>query len=54
MKRNMLQLFGNVLIIMTVMVLASASFSYGTHPFEPWEDEVFVAIGEAHGPEAGV
>jgi predicted transglutaminase-like cysteine proteinase len=40
------------LILLTVIVLVDASSSFATHIFEPWEDRVFVAIGEEHGPEA--
>ena len=40
------------LILLTVIVLVDASPSVAEHPFTLWEDEVFVAIGEEHGPEA--
>lgn len=40
------------LILLTVIVLVDASSSFAGHPFEPWEDGVFVAIGEKHGPDA--
>ena len=35
--------------ILSMVVVSSVS---AAHVFEPWEDEVFVAIGKEHGPEA--
>jgi predicted transglutaminase-like cysteine proteinase len=41
-----------LLIISVILSLAAASASFATLGFEPWEDEVFVAIGTDYGPEA--
>jgi predicted transglutaminase-like cysteine proteinase len=38
-----------VFLILSMVVVSSASAAL---VFEPWEDEVFVAIGKEHGPEA--
>ena len=40
------------LILLTVIVLVDASSSVAEHPFTPWEEGVFDAIGEKHGPDA--
>ena len=40
-----------VLVFLILLIVGVTSLFAG-HIFEPWEDEVFVAIGEAHGPEA--
>ena len=40
------------LILLTVIVLVDASPSVAEHPFTPWEEGVFDAIGEKHGPDA--
>jgi len=36
-------------LILSIGVVSSVS---AAHVFEPWEDEVFVAMGKEHGPEA--
>lgn len=44
--------FRNILIISVVMISAGSSVALATHVFEPWDDGVFVAIGEKYGPAA--
>ena len=39
------------LIFSMLSIILTAS-AFAAHPFEPWEDEVFVQIGREHGPEA--
>ncbi len=46
------RLFRNILIISVVMISSGSSVALATHVFEPWEDGVFVAIGEKYGPAA--
>ena len=46
------QLLMNLLFIQFIIVSAVGSSVFAEHPFEPWEDEVFVAVGKEHGPEA--
>ncbi len=38
-----------VFLILSIVLVSSV---FAVHIFEPWEDEVFVAIGREHGPEA--
>jgi predicted transglutaminase-like cysteine proteinase len=38
--------------IMVILSVITVSSAYATLGFEPWEDEVFVAIGKDYGPEA--
>jgi len=52
MKINAYQLVGNILIIFVIMISTASSIAFATHVFEPWKDEVFVAIGKEYGPEA--
>ena len=52
MEKNVYRLGRNILIISVVMILAGSSAAFATHVFEPWEDGVFVAIGERYGPAA--
>jgi predicted transglutaminase-like cysteine proteinase len=40
------------LLIIPALLLSVRSPAYATLIFEPWEDEVYVAIGQEHGPEA--
>lgn len=40
------------LIISVSIIAAAGSMALATHVFEPWEDEVFVAIGREYGKEA--
>ena len=42
----------NTLVIFVLMILAGAAPAFTDHAFEPWEDEVFVAIGKEYGPDA--
>ena len=41
-----------LVILIVILSLAVAQFSFAALGFEPWEDEVFVAIGKEYGPEA--
>ena len=50
--KNMGRFFEKVVIIFVVIVLSGAATAFAGHVFEPWEDEVFVAVGKEHGPEA--
>jgi hypothetical protein len=50
--KNMGRFFEKVVIIFGVIVLYGAATAFAGHVFEPWEDEVFVAVGKEHGPEA--
>jgi len=40
-----------LVILVTVSLICSAS-AFATHIFEPWDDEVYVQVGKAYGPEA--
>jgi len=39
-------------LVFSILLLVVVSSVSAAHVFEPWEDEVFVAIGREHGPEA--
>jgi predicted transglutaminase-like cysteine proteinase len=41
-----------ILLVFLVVTLICSSSAFAGHVFEPWEDGVFVAIGEKHGPDA--
>ena len=49
-NRSPLKPFLISLVVILSLVVTSSSFA--TLGFEPWEDEVFVAIGKEYGPEA--
>jgi len=38
--------------VFSILSLVVVSSVFAAHVFVPWEDEVFVAIGKEHGPEA--
>ena len=42
----------NIVIVSVVMISTGSSVALATHVFEPWDDGVFVAIGEKYGPAA--
>ncbi len=52
MEKLPIRLIINTLVIFVVMISAGAAPAFADHPFEPWEDEVFVAIGKEYGPDA--
>jgi predicted transglutaminase-like cysteine proteinase len=52
MEKNTFRLVKNILIISAVMILAENFAVFAAQVFEPWADEVFVAIGREHGPAA--
>jgi len=52
MKKCSCRLFKNIVVIFVVMILMGAATVFAEHPFTPWEDEVFVAVGKEYGPEA--
>ena len=39
-------------LIFSILSIVGVTSLFAAHTFEPWEDEVFVAIGKEHGPEA--
>jgi predicted transglutaminase-like cysteine proteinase len=39
-------------LVFSILLIVGAASVFAGHIFEPWEDEVFVAIGKEHGPEA--
>ena len=39
-------------LVFSILSIVGAASVFAGHIFEPWEDEVFVAIGKEHGPEA--
>ena len=41
-----------VFLVFMILSIGVVSSVFAAHVFVPWEDEVFVAIGKAHGPEA--
>jgi len=52
MEKLPIRLIINTLVIFVVIISAGAAPAFADHPFEPWEDEVFVAIGKVYGPDA--
>ena len=52
MGKGVWRFFRNIVIVSVVMISAGRSEVFATHVFEPWEDGVFVAIGEKYGPAA--
>jgi predicted transglutaminase-like cysteine proteinase len=52
MPKGVWQFLRNIFLISVVMISAGSSVAFATHVFKPWEDGVFVAIGEKYGAEA--
>lgn len=44
--------FIKTFLIFSILAILMAASPYAALIFEPWEDEVFIAIGREHGPEA--
>lgn len=45
-------IFKRGLLLFTILSFAFASSVYAAHIFEPWHDDVYVAVGRDHGPKA--
>ena len=52
MKTHSCRIFIKSFLLFAILSVVVGSSAYATLIFEPWEDEVFVAIGKEHGPEA--
>ena len=52
MRDKTIRRYANLLFMFVVVTLICSVSAFANHPFEPWEDEVFVAVGKEHGPEA--
>lgn len=51
-NKNLSPFRANLIFLITILSLVVASSAFAGHAFEPWEDEVFVAVGKEHGPDA--
>jgi hypothetical protein len=45
-------IFKRGLLLFTILSFAFASSVYAAHIFEPWHDDVYVAVGRDHGPKS--
>jgi len=52
MKKLSHRFFAEIFIITLVLSLVTVPAAFAALGFEPWEDEVFVAIGKDYGPQA--
>lgn len=41
-----------LLPVILIFIISVGSLAWATHIFEPWEDEVYVQVGKAYGPDA--
>ena len=52
MKLSSCRTIVKTVLVFSILSIVGAASVFAGHIFEPWEDEVFVAIGKEHGPEA--